>query len=271
MIPSAFVDAWRDKAPWREDSQVEQDLVLSRALCEIFSQPGLGDMLAFRGGTALNKMYLRPASRYSEDIDFVQIAPGPIGPVLDGLRTALDPWLGIPRCDRKLGGVKLRYAYATSSMPTTLMRVKIEINTREHFTLLGLVKLPLEVNSAWYSACAHISTFALDELLATKLRALYQRNKGRDLYDLWKSITHLDVEPSVVAALFCEYLGRSNSTISRAEFEENMAYKLQTDTFRRDVLPLLPGVDGYDVDSAAELVMRELIARLPGDPWQGRL
>ncbi len=71
MIPSDYITEWRAEAPWIEDSQVEQDLVISRALVEIFSHPHLSAALAFRGGTALYKLYVRPAARYSEDIDLV--------------------------------------------------------------------------------------------------------------------------------------------------------------------------------------------------------
>ena len=67
--------------PWSEDFQVEQDLIISRALVEMFSDTVLSEGLAFRGGTALYKLYLTPPARYSEDIDLVQVAPGPAGPV----------------------------------------------------------------------------------------------------------------------------------------------------------------------------------------------
>lgn len=75
MIPRAYITAWRKIAPWSTDAQIEQDLILSRALVEIFSQPILSSQLAFRGGTALHKLFLTPASRYSEDIDLVQVKP----------------------------------------------------------------------------------------------------------------------------------------------------------------------------------------------------
>ena len=51
MIPRDYITEWRARAPWVQDSQVEQDLVISRALVEIFSHPVLADGLAFRGGT----------------------------------------------------------------------------------------------------------------------------------------------------------------------------------------------------------------------------
>lgn len=53
MIPHDYITEWRAVAPWVQDFQVEQDLVISRALVEIFSYVHLRDALAFRGGTAL--------------------------------------------------------------------------------------------------------------------------------------------------------------------------------------------------------------------------
>ena len=58
MIPRAYITEWRSSAPWATDAQVEQDLVLSRALIEIFSDPSLASALALRGGTAFHKLYL---------------------------------------------------------------------------------------------------------------------------------------------------------------------------------------------------------------------
>lgn len=89
MIPRANITAWRAQAPWPLDSQVEQDLILSRALAEIYSHPKLIDGLAFRGGTALHKLFFQSPGRYSEDLDFVQMKPGPIGSLLDELRSVL--------------------------------------------------------------------------------------------------------------------------------------------------------------------------------------
>lgn len=89
MIPKAYIDAWGSTAPWQQDSQVEQDLVISRALVEIFSHELLCRNLAFRGGTALHKLFLHPQARYSEDIDLVQLKGGPIKPILEAIRDQL--------------------------------------------------------------------------------------------------------------------------------------------------------------------------------------
>ena len=90
MIPLDYITAWRARVPWVQDFQVEQDLVISRALVHIFSHPALAEGLAFRGGTALYKLYLRPA-RYSEDIDLVQVRAEASGPIMDALHESSTP------------------------------------------------------------------------------------------------------------------------------------------------------------------------------------
>ena len=94
MIPETNITAWSLIAPWAEPRQVEQDLIISRALVEIFNHDFLGAELRFRGGTALNKVIFPEPLRYSEDIDLVRTTPGPIGPILDAMRGVLEPWLG---------------------------------------------------------------------------------------------------------------------------------------------------------------------------------
>jgi len=101
VIPRASIVAWRSVAPWLADSQVEQDLVLSRVLAEVFSNTTLRENLAFRGGTALYKLHYPSEWRYSEDIDLVQIQSGSIGTILDGIRHLIDPLFGTPTRDLK--------------------------------------------------------------------------------------------------------------------------------------------------------------------------
>ena len=113
MIPRADIVAWRSHVTWRSDAQVEQDFILSRALVELFSEKFLEMNLAFRGGTALHKLHLAPASRYSEDLDLVQITAGSIGSVLDAIRKALDPFLGKPTWKQKQASVVLAYRMAS--------------------------------------------------------------------------------------------------------------------------------------------------------------
>ena len=64
------------------------------------------------------------------------------------------------------------------------LRLKIEINTREIEAYDPPITIPYEVENPWFSGGTEIPTFSREEMLATKLRALLQRNKGRDLFDL---------------------------------------------------------------------------------------
>ena len=82
MIQESFIREWSEMAPWSKNEMVEQDLIICRALVSIFSDDFLRENLAFRGGTALHKLFLQPQARYSEDIDLVQIKPGPIKPIM---------------------------------------------------------------------------------------------------------------------------------------------------------------------------------------------
>lgn len=94
MIPKAYITEWREHAPWLQDLHVEQDLIICRALIALFSHPKIADSIAFRGGTALYKLFIRPPSRYSEDIDLVQVRAEPIGELFTTIKKVLEPFLG---------------------------------------------------------------------------------------------------------------------------------------------------------------------------------
>jgi predicted nucleotidyltransferase component of viral defense system len=269
VIPRDYITEWRAQAPWVQDFQVEQDLVISRALVEIFSHPLLRDALAFRGGTALYKLHLRPAARYSEDIDLVQTRAEPAGPMMDALREVLDPWLGKPQRKQGAGRVTLTYKFQSEDTPPLSLRLKVEINTREHFAVYGLKRIPFSVSSRWFQGACEISTFELDELLATKLRALYQRKQGRDLFDLATFLEQPNVAPERIVEAFLEYMKHEGHKITRALFEKNIAEKLSDPDFTADISPLLADAFVWDIETAAPTVSTRLIDRLPGDPWKG--
>ena len=269
MIPFDFITEWRQFVPWIDDAQVEQDLIISRALVEMFSQAEVARSLAFRGGTALFKLFFTPAARYSEDIDLVQITAEPIGPCLTSLRRVLDPWLGNPKRAFKKGGVVLVYRMQSEGSPSLPIRLKIEINTREHFNVFGLEKRAFQVESRWFSGSASIQTYQLDELMGTKLRALYQRKRGRDLFDLWITSRQGSVNNDRIVECFRSYLEHTNLQVSRAEFEANLSRKLIDPRFLNDIDPLLAPGCPWDIDGAERYAREELLARLPGDPWKG--
>jgi len=261
MIPEAAITHWRNVVPWPQDAQVEQDLLLSRALVEMFGDPRLSNALLLRGGTALYKLGVLPQRRYSEDIDLVQAAAGPIGPVLDAIRERLDPFLGKPRRENNPGNVTLRYRVDSEIPPVVPLRLKVEINTREHFTVFGVEMRPFRVHSPWFEGGTHVRTYALDELLGTKLRALFQRRKGRDLFDLWAALITAG-EPRRIVEAFRAYTKAEGASVTRAAFEKNLAAKLGSRAFSDDLRPLLASGVDYDPAEAARVVSAQLLALL---------
>lgn len=269
MIPSDHIAEWRANAPWAELFMVEQDLIITRALVEMFSNSVLAEGIAFRGGTALYKLYILPPTRYSEDIDLVQVRSGPAGVLLDAFHETLDPWLGMPRWSQNEGRIALIYRFQSEDTPPLKLRLKIEINTREHFSAFEFKRIPFSVESRWFNGAADILTYEFDELLATKMRALYQRKKGRDLFDLDAGLSKETANANRIVEAFNTYLEQEGGRVTRAMFERNLSQKLQDPRFSSDIGPLLSDSAKWDMANAAQAVSERLIALLPGEPWKG--
>ena len=264
MIPRAHITAWRSKAPWSTDAQVEQDLVVCRAVVDLFGDEILAREVAFRGGTALHKPHFNRPGRYSEDIDLVQVNAGPIGPIMNAVRVRLDPWLGKPQWKQGQGRVTFFYRFESEIKPITPLKLKVETNTREHFCVLGPRRARFQVDSPWHSGAADVLTYEPEELLGTKLRALYQRKKGRDLFDLSEALTCLaGLDAEKVVACFTRYLDNDGRRVTRTQFEENLAEKIEDKVFLSDVPPLLALGVSFDPAAALERVRDAFISRLP--------
>jgi predicted nucleotidyltransferase component of viral defense system len=257
VIPEASITYWSRLAPWPAQEQVEQDLLLSRLIVEIASHPVLGSELVFRGGTCLHKLHLDSPRRYSQDLDYVRATHGPVGALLDGLRE-IAVSLGMQaRTDvRQFPKVFLQSDYESGRGP---LRIKIEINTYETSPARPYIRLPYEVASPWWSGRADVLTFEPAELMATKLRALYQRRKGRDLFDLWLALTELKLSADQILSCFAPYRpAHYTAELAIANLNRHLSDRL----FRRDLEELLMDPASYDVDEAAALVTRELLERI---------
>ena len=274
MIPQDYITAWSHVAPWASQRQVEQDLIISRALVAIFSDLFLRGELRFRGGTALNKLHFPAPLRYSEDIDFVRTTAGPIRPLLDHLHDVLDPWLGKPRFDQSPIAPKLKYTVEAEDrdLPSPI-RLKIEINTREREAYDPPIEIPFGIENPWFAGEAAIPTFSREEMLATKLRALLQRNKGRDLFDLDYALMVFEgLNTARIVECFRLYLEKAEQAISRAEAQQRMFQKLANPTFITDMRPLLQtdrarALNDETFKATFVRVMNELIDLIPGDQW----
>ncbi len=263
MIPRRYIEEWKEQAPWPENAQVEQDLLIERSLIEIFSDDLLREHLAFRGGTALHKFYLRPQARYSEDIDLVQIKPGPIKPLLVQLRERL-AFLGTKRkVEQSEHNNTIVYPFESEIAPVIKMKLKIEINTREHFTVLGVKSIPLQMRNGWYSGEADIPTYELEELLGTKLRALYQRRKGRDLFDLYHAYQNNEANTVKLLKCYREYMSFDVANPpTQKMFIANTDEKIKDKDFTNDIHVILrPGIE-YDNTRAYEYVRESILTKI---------
>jgi predicted nucleotidyltransferase component of viral defense system len=264
VIARDYITQWSAGAPWPERQQIEQDLILSRLILEIAGDPLLGSELAFRGGTCLHKPHLPTAVRYSEDLDYVRGTQGGIGPYIDVLREITER-VGLTEKSRELTGQMAHFICTAPAEDGGEIRVKIEVNIAETESFLPRIARPYAVKSRWWSGRADVNTFQIEELMSTKLRALYQRRKGRDLFDLWHTLTDLRLDEELVIDGLAHYMGEE--MFSYRQLAANLTAKLDHPDFIADLNALVaepPG--GYDILVAADLVMERLGARLKNAP-----
>ncbi len=256
MIPEPIIQRWRVIAGWQQNSQVEQDLVISRALVELFNNDYLKSRIAFRGGTALHKLVFPKALRYSEDIDLNRLEKGPSKTIIDNVRDALNAMLGQPRKVKSTANsVKIIYDY--DSISGGKSRLKVEINTRETLPQETLKEVPFSVESDYFSGTTTIMSFNTEEMIGTKVRALYQRKKGRDLFDLYE-LSKLDLDWDKIVESF----KKLKVDVTQKLYTENLAKKMQEKIFLEDLEPLLPVDVDYDIKMAYEWFVDEIIPLL---------
>ncbi len=263
MIPRRYIEEWRTNAPWPDNAQLEQDLVIERTLVEVFSDDLLRNNLAFRGGTALHKIFLKPQVRFSEDIDLVQINEGPIKPLLERIRDRMK-FLGTKRSIKQNAhNNTIVYRFESEIPPVVNLRLKIEINCREHFSVLGLNEVKYEANSTWFKGNCSIISYKLEELLGTKLRALYQRRKGRDLFDIYWALINRSINTEELLQCYSEYMQFVvNKKPTVKQFINNLDEKMSDNEFGHDIKGLLrPGVE-YDQNEAYRYINSGLLEKL---------
>jgi len=261
VIPRAYIIEWQHTAPWQADEQVEQDLIISRMIVDIFNDDFLRNKLLFRGGTALFKLFSDYPVRYSEDLDLVQIEAGSIKPIVQTIQRIIDPWLGKSSTQSRTNGFRIYYGFTPESDPDRTKRIKVEINTREHFLAFPAISQNYSVDSQWYKGAASVQTYELNELLGTKLRALYQRKKGRDLFDIAHFLSKPIVEPDKVIESFKKYLTHGGHSISKAQYLDNLEAKMMDKVFVRDIDSFIISDLDYNPEDAAEYV-KQLINNL---------
>lgn len=271
--------AHQSVVPWPLQYQVEQDLLLCRAMVALFNDSFLKGQLAMRGGTVLHKVHLAPASRYSEDIDLVAIGDRPEEHLRAAIKRVLRDVLG-PH--KRWGWEELKLAVRNIAKPSRVLRViyevpsviepgrrltvVVEANVTERQPHSPVVGLPFEVPYRDASLNTQVHSFDIHEMLGTKMRALFQRRRGRDLFDLYWALTTpsaTPVAPSKVIAAFQHYMTLEGTSVPRQEFLEQLDLRLNDRGFCSDMEPLLRTGLRYDPQAAGQFVRTELLMLLP--------
>ena len=277
----ADIEAWEGAFPWSPVDRVEQDLVLSRMLIEIYRDELLFESLAFRGGTALHKLHLPRPRRYSEDIDLVMGGPGEPEAVINRLREVLEPLIGRPRTLDGPLGIQLLYSPASLVAPSGKLGIKIDISVPVHHHFDEPCPLPLQVVSPWFSGQATLHCYSPEETLASKLQALIRRNQLRDLYDLdWALADRPDLDCNRLTTLAPMYAEQDMYVLHRPIAEQVMLEKFEK-------IALLAGDGSSALEDIVQMVPLELqqhmtfesfkqvfarvfigiVSRLGGQPW----
>jgi predicted nucleotidyltransferase component of viral defense system len=204
--------------------------------------------------------FIKTSDKYSEDIDLVQITAEPFGQIMDKLREVLSFLGEKPVRNQKQHNNTL--IYRLDSEEGIRLRLKVEVNCREHHTIFGIQNVNYMMKSEWFTGEALIPTYELAELLGTKMRALYQRRKGRDLFDIWFAITQTDVDLNKIIDAFKFYLKEESNSVTNKEFLDNLEKKISDQDFINDMEGLLrPGLN-YKINEAYEFVRIKLMEKI---------
>jgi predicted nucleotidyltransferase component of viral defense system len=264
--------------PWSTQHQVEQDLLLCRAMVALFDDAFLSGQIAMRGGTLLHKVHLAPASRYSEDIDLVVVGTRPEEHIRRAVRRVLTDVLGTPKAS-VWGTIKLalrnsvkpsRVLRMTYSIPSIIesgrmLDIVVEANVTERKPHLSVVEIPFSFSFRDKSIQTKIKGYDIHEMLGTKMRAMFQRKRERDLFDLYWALTKstTPVNPSAIIESFQHYMKQEGTRADRAEFVGILEAHLKDRGFCSDMEPLLRSGISYDPQSAGSYIKTNLLSLLP--------
>lgn len=192
----------------------------------------------------------------------MQVRSEPIKPLIQRIQEILS-FLGPSSVAQKKDNNTLKFRFESETPPSQSLRLKIEINCREHFSVLGFQQHPFSVESSWFAGSCRIQTYRLEELLGSKLRALYQRRKGRDLFDLHRALAMApSLDTGAILHSYRQYMAAAvNQPPTAKQFLQNLEAKLNDSEFLGDTAALLRPDEPYDPELAFERI-KPLIERL---------
>jgi predicted nucleotidyltransferase component of viral defense system len=273
------VVAHQASVPWPSQRQVEQDLLLCLAMTALFNDKFLRSQIAMRGGTLLHKVHLAPAARYSEDIDLVVFGDRPEAHIAKAIRRVLRAVFGKPansiwdtihlairNAVQPSRVLRLTYSVPSVSEPGTTLDIVVEANVTERAPHRDIVQIPFEYAFRGAPVKSVLNGYDLHEMLGTKMRALFQRRRGRDLFDLYWALAKANppADPAAVIESFLHYLKQEGGAVARADFIGILESHLADRGFCTDMAQLLRVGETYDPHEAGKHVKAKLLSLLPG-------
>lgn len=260
----------RLKLPWEV---LERDYLLSWILAGIGQVGSLSDTLVFKGGTALKKCYFGDY-RFSEDLDFSVVGDAPtdlamdraIIDVCDAAAKLLDEYAPVEITSERYeekdphpGGQEAFTIHARLPWQRhPLTRVMIEISVDEK--VIKPVAKRRIIHEYGEPFEAHVQAYALEEIVAEKLRAILQhveklqergwsRSRARDYYDLWRVLgayrKQLDLA-DFIPFLREKCAARNVTFRDGADFFPKVMMTYVEKTWEQWLGPLVPGLPSYE-------------------------
>lgn len=237
MLTQPQVQRYAAQSGLRDMMIAETEIVLSYLL-QLFGEKGLFDKLAFKGGTCLRKIFLGSQGRFSTDLDFTGLEDHDPEEMIIEMMVAFDePYHEIEfsieektyyETDDGLSwGANPTYKHEWN--PDADSEIKLQISRRETPTLR--TQIHAQCDQSYFTHLpfkpADIRTLSLEEIIAEKLRACYQRNKARDIYDLYIFATR-PLNRDLIRGLVIVKLWQSRDSFDpaklMAKFEDGKAF-----------------------------------------------
>ena len=204
MISGEELSHWRSVVPWSGVDQVAQDLVLARLVAEVANDPLLSQAVTLKGGTCLHKIWLDVPWRYSEDLDYQLTGPIDLRELFAVYRV-IGERVGFSGAARKINSQFVHVLMTGSDHAGYPLRVKMDIQRAPRQLPGGTERPDFHVDSPWFQGGGPVPAFPPEEIIASKVIAVYQRKRPRDLFDMWAAIRSGLIETTDVATAYGTY------------------------------------------------------------------
>lgn len=242
---------------------VEKDYVIGWLLWGIGSSTNLAATWVFKGGTCLKKCFIE-TYRFSEDLDFTVLPGGPIqeqavGPLLDNVLNRVYEASGLNFADRKPylrshpsgNYTEGRIYYRGPRNAPMVASVKLDLSGSEKVVRPPVVRKIAHAFPDTLPEPASIRCYAFEEVFAEKIRAMGERSRPRDLYDIINLYRRSDLrrQPLLIREVLIEKCAVKSVSVPTIEMIEQSRNRDELESEWENMLghqlPSLPTFEGF--------------------------